>query len=100
MKVPEYECFYVVVVVCTEVMPADSASDFDAHLQHSIMSLQQLNSALAKDVAILYSPRDIPSNAETDKVRHFFFFFLLPFTCPSLRIEHYWQGSDRIHCAC
>jgi hypothetical protein len=25
---------------------------------------------------------------------------LLPFTRPSLIIEHYWQGSDRIHCAC
>jgi hypothetical protein len=25
---------------------------------------------------------------------------LLPFTRPSLTIEHYWQGPDRIHCAC
>jgi hypothetical protein len=25
---------------------------------------------------------------------------LLPFTRQSLRIEHYWQGSDRIHCVC
>jgi hypothetical protein len=25
---------------------------------------------------------------------------LLPFTRPSLRIEHYWQGSDKIHCIC
>jgi hypothetical protein len=25
---------------------------------------------------------------------------LLSFTRPSLIIEHYWQGSDRIHCAC
>ncbi|XP_076445934.1 uncharacterized protein LOC143283637 [Babylonia areolata] len=51
-----------------EVMPADSASDFDAHLQHSIMSLQQLNSDMAKDVAILYSAWDIPANNENDKV--------------------------------
>ncbi|KAK7485956.1 hypothetical protein BaRGS_00022822 [Batillaria attramentaria] len=51
-----------------EVMPADSASDFDAHLQHSIMALQQLNSDMAKDVAILYSAWDVPANAETDKV--------------------------------
>ncbi|XP_070196653.1 uncharacterized protein [Littorina saxatilis] len=51
-----------------EVMPADSATDFDAHLQHSIMSLQQLNSAMAKDVAILYSSWDIPAAAETDKI--------------------------------
>jgi hypothetical protein len=38
-----------------------------------------------------------------NKVKNKFFFLLLlllPFTRPSLRIEHYWQGSDRIHCAC
>ena len=51
-----------------EVMPADTSTDFDAHLQHSIMSLQQLNSAMAKDVAILYSAWDVPANSETDKV--------------------------------
>ncbi|KAL8604081.1 hypothetical protein ACOMHN_024906 [Nucella lapillus] len=51
-----------------EVMPAESASDFDAHLQHSIMSLQQMNSAMAKDIAVLYSAWDIPANNENDKV--------------------------------
>ena len=59
--------FYLAVSVA-EVMPADTSTDFDAHLQHSIMSLQQLNSAMAKDVAILYSAWDVPANSETDKV--------------------------------
>ena len=49
-------------------MPADSASDLDAQLQYSIVSLQQMNSAMAKDIAILYSAWDIPNNNENDKV--------------------------------
>jgi hypothetical protein len=29
-----------------------------------------------------------------------FFLSFFSFTRPSLKIEHYWQGSDRIHCVC
>ncbi|XP_059158979.1 uncharacterized protein LOC131942991 [Physella acuta] len=41
-----------------EVMPSDSDSDFDAHLQNSLTIMQQLNSALSTDVAIIYSSKD------------------------------------------
>lgn len=52
----------------TEVMPADTATDFDAHLQQSIMALQKFNSEMSKDVVILYSAQDIPAKNENDKI--------------------------------
>ncbi|PVD34730.1 hypothetical protein C0Q70_06007 [Pomacea canaliculata] len=51
-----------------EVMPADTATDFDAHLQQSIMALQKFNSEMSKDVVILYSAQDIPAKNENDKI--------------------------------
>lgn len=45
----------------TENMPNTHAGDFDAHLQHSLMMLQELNSALTTDVAVLYSASDVPA---------------------------------------
>ncbi|XP_048249171.1 uncharacterized protein LOC124124359 [Haliotis rufescens] len=44
-----------------ENMPNTHAGDFDAHLQHSLMMLQELNSALTTDVAVLYSASDVPA---------------------------------------
>lgn len=49
-------------------MPADTATDFDAHLQQSIMALQKFNSEMSKDVVILYSAQDIPAKNENDKI--------------------------------
>ncbi|KAH9492683.1 hypothetical protein Btru_024553 [Bulinus truncatus] len=49
-----------------EVMPSDS--DFDAHLQNSLSIMQQLNSALTQDVAIIYSSRDKVSDDHTSKI--------------------------------
>lgn len=52
----------------TEIMPSDSASDFDAQLQSSLALMQQMNKALSVDVAIIYSMKDLPSSANPEAV--------------------------------
>ncbi|XP_071087235.1 uncharacterized protein [Haliotis cracherodii] len=64
-KAPFLQCrkyFHTVSMAqLLESMPNTHAGDFDAHLQHSLMMLQELNSALTTDVAVLYSASDVPA---------------------------------------
>ena len=41
-------------------MPDNRETEFDVQIQESISTLQEISSNMAKDVAILYSPEDIP----------------------------------------
>ena len=42
-------------------MPDNRETEFDVQIQESISTLQEISTNMAKDVAILYSPEDIPS---------------------------------------
>ncbi|XP_012936376.2 uncharacterized protein LOC106011403 [Aplysia californica] len=50
-----------------EIMPTDSASDFDAHLQSSLAIMQQLSQGLSTDCAVIYSSLDVAD--DNDSVR-------------------------------
>lgn len=60
-------CLTIILELQTEMMPADSALDFDVHLQQSISTLQELSNAMSTDITILYTQRDMP-NSDDDKV--------------------------------
>ncbi|XP_055958975.1 uncharacterized protein LOC130014108 [Patella vulgata] len=52
-----------------ETLPSNSTTDFDANLQRSIIMMQELNTEMSKDVTILYSASDMPTDKETgDKI--------------------------------
>ncbi|ESO99070.1 hypothetical protein LOTGIDRAFT_173949 [Lottia gigantea] len=48
-----------------EILPSDGTTDFDAHLQRSIIMMQELNTEMSKDVTILYSAKDMPSRGKS-----------------------------------
>ena len=56
------------VPIFPEVMPSDGTSDFDAHLQNSLIVMQQLTSDLSTDVAIIYSSLDMADDRDSHKV--------------------------------
>ncbi|GFN82127.1 leucine-rich repeat serine/threonine-protein kinase 1, partial [Plakobranchus ocellatus] len=51
-----------------EVMPSDGTSDFDAHLQKSLITMQQLTSDLSTDLAIIYSSLDMSDDNDSHRV--------------------------------
>ena len=43
------------------ILPDNRETEFDVQIQECISTLQEISSNMAKDVAILYSPEDIPT---------------------------------------
>ena len=46
------------------MMPPDSSSDFDDHLERSLRDLQHLRDDMKHEVFMVYSPQDIPQIGE------------------------------------
>ena len=49
-------------------MPDNRETEFDVQIQECISTLQEISSNMAKDVAILYSPEDIPTKDKEGEV--------------------------------
>ncbi|KAK3777048.1 hypothetical protein RRG08_008898 [Elysia crispata] len=72
LKAPFLQCrkyFHTISMAqLYQVMPSDGTSDFDAHLQNSLIVMQQLTSDLSTDVAIIYSSLDMADDRDSHKV--------------------------------
>ena len=56
------------IYLVSEKLPTTSrdVADFDIQLQQSIVALEELNSVLVRDIAIIYSSANIPPPGDKD----------------------------------
>ena len=56
------------MVYFIDILPDNKETEFDVQMQQSISTLQEISSNMAKDVAILYSPEDLPAKNQKGKI--------------------------------
>lgn len=49
-------------------MPTDNASDLDAQLMSSLLMMQDINSSMSVDVAIIYCKKDVPDGSNPEAI--------------------------------
>lgn len=54
--------------VIVDILPDNRDTEFDVQMQQSISALQEISTNMAKDVAILYCPDDLPTSENKGKI--------------------------------
>ena len=63
-------CMLLCIVILTGIMPPDSTTEYDLHLQNAVRDMEDLKDDLSSDAFFLFCPANVPSEEEMDNIVH------------------------------